>query len=532
MENTKPLRLKDIRRLFSRGHVRRLEISIPADKNEEIDWYFDNDALSPCITIDVRFFIFFDIELLNVILYEEEAVRIIDKLTAKLGPDFFYQPSNARQKDPLRRLLQELVDAAEQEVNRQNQQKQNSTKQQDDSQQQNSNQQQGSEQEGQNSSNQNTQSNNTTQSNQRGDSNGVGEKSDKARNEMSQAGDDGKGESNARQGMPEPSSSDDSMRSTQKDDTGKRAAGPFNLSSGGNKRNQSELADQSDRVATDSNRIERPTEEEKSQTGSDSATTNRQRLAVTKRLEELMKRLEEDVSSDSIVETPPSSTPRNQFGGVTHAQNAIERIANHRASRKAAHKIKKHIEKIVKNTDINGQKQSPRLNAGVLVKQGLSNSYNMSRIRREELNLPVTILMCDVSGSCNAVATPTLAACYSISKELNDAYLIVHSNAYLDEEEEGTVSELIKKRFADRDIGLILSFADHDGEDDFKYLPQMCETFLWLDSGLGGIREENHSKYGNFNAPNLRYWRGVNNIQTAEIALRLIAKNPKRPKGI
>lgn len=519
MENTKPLRLKDMRRILVKQDA-RVTIHFPSSFQDDIVWEVSKSYYNfTKICIDMRILAFCNVEVISPIPDFEESAKIIDQLTNKLGPEFFYRPPTEKEKRFLN-FMKQLAEAIQEQENKkrgEQQQQDSSQQEQNAAQQQNNSQQQNSNQEGQNSSNQNTQSNNTTQSNQRGDSNGVGEKPDKASGEMNQAGDDGKGESNAGQGMPKSSTSDGSVCPAQKGESV-------------NDRRKSELPGQSDQVATESNRLERPAEEEKSQTGSGSATTNQQRLAETKELERLMKRLEEDASSDSYNATPPSSTARSQFGGVTHAKRAAELLADYPDSRKASRRIKKHIEKIIKNTDISGDKQSPRLNAGVLVKQGLSNSYNMSKIRREELNLPVTILMCDVSPSCGSVSTETLAACYSISEELDDAYLIIHSNAYLDKENENTVSELLKKKFANRDIGLILSFADHDGEEDFEHLPGMCELFVWLDHGSRGLSEQDHSRYGDFDAPNLRYWRGVNNIKTAEIALRLIAQNPKKSR--
>lgn len=502
MENTKPLRLKDIRRLITRGAHLFIEVHDKAH-SDLVSWKIEKSSYGylTIIYIDIRFFAFFGIDITSLTPNQEEAAKLIDKLTAKLGPDFFYRRPTEIEK-AFQEFLQQLAQATREQEKQNEQQKQSNSKQQ------------------QTKDQQNTQSNSTTQSNQRGDSNGLGEKSDTAKGETGQAEADSKDQSNTRHGRSSSSSSDELSSQAPKDDTAK--------SNRVGSRNKSELAGQKDQVATETNRIERPAEEEKSQTGSGSATTNRQRLAETKALKELIKRLKKDVSSDTNAEAPPSSVPRKQFGGVSRAQRAAEQIAHHKDSQKAARKIKKHIEKIIKNTDINGRKQSPRLNAGVLVKQGLSKSYNMSRIRREESNLPVTILMCDISPSCRSVSTGTLAACYSISEELDNAYLIVHSNAFFKEESEIAVSEFLKKKFADRDIGLILSFADHDGEDDFANLPKMCETFIWLDSGRYGISEEKHSLYGDFDAPNLRYWRGINDIRTAEIALRFIAKNPKK----
>jgi len=63
-----------------------------------------------------------------------------------------------------------------------------------------------------------------------------------------------------------------------------------------------------------------------------------------------------------------------------------------------------------------------------LVRELVSSRYQLSRARRRELNTGTILLLCDVSGSCSAVADETLAAALTVADHLRNVAVICHSN--------------------------------------------------------------------------------------------------------
>ena len=213
--------------------------------------------------------------------------------------------------------------------------------------------------------------------------------------------------------------------------------------------------------------------------------------------------------------------------------------------RKDAAEAGRAIQKMVRRMAVEpAGDPSPRIHAGRLARELVSRRYALSRARRDDVNKPVVLLMADVSGSCSAAATATVAACLAVAKRLNNVVTVVHSNGFV---ESAHGDHPLAKRLQsvpgrgdlyDKEshwetalqeecVGLTVAFGDGDAADIYELLCNRA-PLVWLDSfGSQGPPRPASARSSKMlqswkNKPT--YWVGVNDTRKAAYALREIAR--------
>lgn len=179
--------------------------------------------------------------------------------------------------------------------------------------------------------------------------------------------------------------------------------------------------------------------------------------------------------SDLTTEGPLK--PKANYGGWCVDSRDVEQRAT-RLSRPAK-KLAAVLRQWVCDIDMGGLDASPRLDGRRLVTELVSRRYSLQRARRVEADIPLIVLLADVSGSCSAVCSDTAAACEAVVKELTNAVFITHSNGLVGNSD---ISEIIATKYAGRKIGACVAFGDWDAGNHYRAICESGAKFAWLDS--------------------------------------------------
>lgn len=192
-------------------------------------------------------------------------------------------------------------------------------------------------------------------------------------------------------------------------------------------------------------------------------------------------------SGGGPVTPSPRYNPEPNWGGTYTDEQAASLIA--RANSKEAREVADAMRKLIKAIEMGGTKETPRINARKLGIEIVSKRFQLSRIRREEADIPMTVLLVDCSGSCAHVCVATEAACLAVAKELPNTMLLRHSNGYIIHTGRdattgrlyygGMLSEWFKHQ--KKTIGGIISLGDWDAGTDYKWLAEHNYPLIWLD---------------------------------------------------
>lgn len=199
------------------------------------------------------------------------------------------------------------------------------------------------------------------------------------------------------------------------------------------------------------------------------------------------------------------------------------------------------IKRLVREIDIGGTDESPRIDGRKLVGEIVSRRYAMSRIRREECDLPLIVLMTDCSGSCSVVCTDTLAACQAVAAELPNVVIVEHSNGFVVSRNSGAspygnqnmISQVLEREFPGRRIGLAIAFGDWDAGEEYRRICESGAKLVWLDSYCCSVGEPKPASSTlrtgakGWKSQPLGWYQGVSGAAVAAIALRQIAAGEK-----
>ena len=129
-----------------------------------------------------------------------------------------------------------------------------------------------------------------------------------------------------------------------------------------------------------------------------------------------------------------------------------------------------------------GLTASPRLDGRRLVRERAVRRWALQRARRRE-DIPLVVLLTDVSGSCSAVCNDTTAACLAVASVMPDRVAVVeHSNGYLDDRDTPHVLSWLDKHHRGRQIGGVVAWGDWDAAWVYEELVTRGATLAWLDS--------------------------------------------------
>lgn len=216
-------------------------------------------------------------------------------------------------------------------------------------------------------------------------------------------------------------------------------------------------------------------------------------------------------------------------GGVCADASAARRRASCLLS--PARDVVRALERLVaREVGVMGD-PSPRLDAGMLVRELVSMSCRLSRARRDEMEMGRVVVAPDLSGSCSACAPDTLAAAYAMRDAMPQTFAVIeHSNGQWYDEAAGWRDLDTHPAIADGRCRCLLVFGDWDGGLVYRRIadrhPQ-CRI-IWLDSWgkAGGVRPSADARNGRF-----RGWRsmptkydGVGTAADAAIALRHVMR--------
>lgn len=245
----------------------------------------------------------------------------------------------------------------------------------------------------------------------------------------------------------------------------------------------------------------------------------------------------EGESFTGVVKAPHSDVPIRSFGGDTADDWDIIKSLSRR-ERRSARSIHRALLKLVKASEQSNTEESPRISGSKLVRELVSRRVNLSRIRREELGLPLILICCDVSGSCSATSNETLAASVALASELPQAVVLRHSNGHLiDAVGQGVptppVENLRIEEYAKlfgRPITTVIAFGDWDAGDSYQQFVEDGAQLFWLDSycacdGPKPASKNLRASSRYWKRPPSGWWQGVNNGKSTAIALRSMARS-------
>lgn len=238
---------------------------------------------------------------------------------------------------------------------------------------------------------------------------------------------------------------------------------------------------------------------------------------------------------NSLPTLAPRFSSRELPGGNFLEEDRARYLA--RGLTREARKVKRALERLIWTIrSIDGVEETPRLDAQRLIREKVTQRWNFSRIRRREGERGVFYLLADVSGSCSACCTETMAACLAIAETMADVAVIAHSNGHVlcpghfttaptfrGWPQRGyTLNSWIAE--VKRPIAGVVAFGDWDAGGHYRTL---CESapFIWLDSYAAkhGVRPAGAklrwAALGWKRQP-LAWYQGVNSARTAAIALR------------
>jgi|FLYN01.1.fsa_nt_gi hypothetical protein len=228
----------------------------------------------------------------------------------------------------------------------------------------------------------------------------------------------------------------------------------------------------------------------------------------------------------------PSQTERKEHGGV--CDDAAEAELLRRSARTAAKEVVRALRRLFRKLDVGlGEEPSLRLSVPKLVREIVSRSVRLARIKRTELERPLGLVLADVSGSCSAAATGTVAAALALTEEDRDLLVVRHSNGYVESVHGRPAKEILRKKkgeikdllgFEDLSLRGIVAFGDWDAAWAYERLCAKA-PFVWLDSyaakhGVKPASSNLREGYRSWTAFPVAHYQGVNSAETAAIALR------------
>jgi len=257
-----------------------------------------------------------------------------------------------------------------------------------------------------------------------------------------------------------------------------------------------------------------------------------------------------------------SRGPRAIWGGDHVEREALRVIRT--ASRREAREVRRALDRLLARLSVGlGSEPSPRLHARRLVSELAARRARLSRARREELERPLTIVAADVSGSCSAVATETLAAALACAEADPTVLVIEHSNGYVHAlygeraRELGALAEGLAAGqqnlldgiglASDREALLgrpreswwrallqryrvagVVAFGDADAGDIYHELDRAGVPVYWLDSHCCAALGYRPRPSSGQRLRHGAYWIGVSSAQGAAYALREMARRGRQ----
>jgi hypothetical protein len=230
-------------------------------------------------------------------------------------------------------------------------------------------------------------------------------------------------------------------------------------------------------------------------------------------------------SDGGHVTSDAALSPRNRYGGTFADEEAAYLLR--RSHTRPAKEIVRAFRRLIQSVDLGGLEESPRISAPRLAKEIVSSRYHLARAVRRELDIPLIAMLCDVSGSCSAVCTDTLAACLAVADELPNCTVLRHSNGILVGRAQTILDHLAELH---RAVGLVVAFGDWDAGDQYRTLCESGAQLVWLDSYAAkgsGVRKASkrlRAAADQWKRQPLAWYQGVNDASSAAIALRAAAR--------
>lgn len=214
-------------------------------------------------------------------------------------------------------------------------------------------------------------------------------------------------------------------------------------------------------------------------------------------------------------------------------------------NRRDARNVERALRRLIAAVDTGGVEESPRIDGRRLVRELASRRYAIGRAVRRELAMPLVVLAADVSGSCSAVATETLAAALAIAAELRQVLVVRHSNGLVVDvlgaaarpahstrrngygEEGGGIVDVV--RATGCPVAAVVAWGDADAADQYRELCEGGATLYWLDSyaakhGPRPASSNLRAVSAGWRHQPAGWWQGVNSASATAIALRAMAK--------
>jgi hypothetical protein len=237
-------------------------------------------------------------------------------------------------------------------------------------------------------------------------------------------------------------------------------------------------------------------------------------------------------------------SPHRAWGG----QNATLRSAERRADPRGARELTRRLVRLLKAVEVSSLGDtSPRIDAERLVRELTSRRVRLAQARRAELQPRLIILAADVSVSCSAVCTETLATAVSVRQVLgrDRVAILVHSNGCPVEWEgpEAIQPPLRVDRDQDEDkvldwarsiaprIGAVVAWGDSDAAWVYRQWVEAGAKLFWLDSACkpaGVVLRDSQSRWhpGHWERAfrGVTYITGVGDVGSTAVALRLIER--------
>jgi hypothetical protein len=229
-------------------------------------------------------------------------------------------------------------------------------------------------------------------------------------------------------------------------------------------------------------------------------------------------------------------------------RNATLRSAERRADPRGARELTRRLVRLLKAVEVSSLGDtSPRIDTKRLVRELTSRRVRLAQARRAELQPRLIVLAADVSGSCSAVCTETLAAAVSVRQVLGQdrVAVLVHSNGWPVEWEgpEALRPPLRGEHDQDEDrvldwarsiaprIGAVVAWGDSDAAWVYRKWVETGAKLFWLDSAckpagviLRGARSHWHPGHWDRVFFDVTYVTGVGDVGSTSVALRLIER--------
>lgn len=161
----------------------------------------------------------------------------------------------------------------------------------------------------------------------------------------------------------------------------------------------------------------------------------------------------------------------------------------------------RELRRLLADTPGLGLDPSPRLDHRRLVAELVTRRYALSRAQRRELAPGLVLLLADVSGSCSAVCSSTVAAARALAAEMSVVLVIEHANGEV-QRASGQVAPRAAAAMRGRPRGAYncwprisavvaalgipvraaIAWGDTDASDDYRLLVEAGVTLWWLDS--------------------------------------------------